>query len=111
MEWWSRRSPNTPAIQHSSTPLHSHSYTAFLVRFHISGESEKGGTELINITTILTLIVQQDVFGHARCVVAMVVEVRALVGPVSIIEHESVHRDHDAELRRAVRFWSPRIGR
>src|SRR5438132_12685968 len=100
MGWWNRPEPNAPKLQRSSTPIHMHSNTPFLVRFHISGMIEKGSTELINITSAgLTLIVQKDVFRHAPYIVAMVGKViRALVGPVSVIEHKCVHRNHDDEL-------------
>ena len=60
--------------------------------------SDKLRAELINIAAVLTLIIQQDVFRDARGVVTMVIEVRTLIGPESIIEHESVHADHHAVL-------------
>ena len=70
---------------------------------------DKGRTELIDVTgAALTLIVQQDVFRHAVHTVTMVIEVRTLVGPVSVVEHEGVHRDHHAVLGGAMLIWSPR---
>src|SRR6266542_607981 len=95
MEWWSSRNPNTPALRHSNTPL--------LVHVHSSGIDDKVVAECINVTAaVLALIVQQDVFRCARRALAVVVEVRTFIGPVSIIEHESVHRDHHAVLGGAV---------
>ena len=70
--------------------------------------SDKCSTELINVTGVLTLIRQENVFRHAPNIVAMTVEVRALIGPVSVIEHERVHRDHYAELGSAMLLSCPR---
>src|SRR5436309_1431456 len=65
------------------------------VSVHSSRVIDKLSAEPINVTVILSLIIQHNVFRHApRIVVTMAIEVGTLIGPVSIIKHESVHCDH-----------------
>src|SRR5204863_8009103 len=74
------------------------------VRVHSSGMNDKFGAELINVATRgLTLIVQQGVFRVVRHISTMIGEVRTLICPVSVIEHERVHRNHHAVLGAATR--------
>src|SRR5437762_13914512 len=102
MEWQGRRNPNTPALRHSSTPI--------LAYVHSSG-SDEFRAEFVNVASgVLTLIVQQDVFRHAVDAVIMAIEMRTLIGPVRVVEHESIHRNHDAVLGTATRcVWVARV--
>src|SRR5437667_7681557 len=73
------------------------------VSVHSSG-IDKFLAELINrASRVLTLIVQQLVFRVVLRISTMIVEVRTLIGPISIIEHKRVHCDHDAVLGAATR--------
>src|ERR1051326_922157 len=66
-------------------------------------DQDKLLAERIDVAIVLTLIVQQNIFRYGTGALAVIVEVRALVGPQTIIKQEGVHCTKDAGLRCASR--------